>query len=481
MKQSCLNQVCGLKWFFLKILIGLGFFCGAGAEGYATPSFAYLTLKDAIALGLKESLPASQLTTEKQRLDLKELKLEEGKRQQKVDSSILGSRNEVGDSRDLEASAQETRQLVLSYQENFENGFLWKIINTQRLTTPLDGEEEETLFQKTILVLSFPLYGTAAEKNRLTNQKLKLSLENEWVMWEQEKMALQTQTAHAFLAFVMSHEQAKSAEQTLELVQQKLERNQAIKTQLTELEMSQLELDLHQVRLEFLNKKEALEQNRRQLALLIGNAASKRAPRLGPPLQLQQTGSQLKELYLRNSIVLQQLKKNIQIKQKDLKLSNLALHPDIILGGNIGQSRTNSSTNEREGNNRSLYLTLSYPFGGGQSQQIAIEQQAFHKLNLEFQRQQELIELQSQSDHLKLQSQQAMIDIHLNQNNLAQQQLQLAEDSFRIGKSIQDHLQTAKMRLIQTRLAVIQAQIDYWKHFFNIMEKTQINALSVLE
>ena len=478
MKRSCLNQGCGLEWFFLKLLICFGVFY-SGMERYATPSPGYLTLKEAIALGLQESLPASHLALEKQRLHLKELKLEEGKRQQQVTSSILGSRNEIGDARDLEASAQQTRQLILSYQENYENGFLWKITNTQRLTTPIDGEadDEEVLFQKILLGLSLPIYGTAADKTRLLNQKVNLSLDNEWRTWEQDNIVLQTQIAHLFLAYLMSHEHAKSAEEKLALVQQKLARSQSIKSQLSPLKLRQLELDLHQARVEQLNHHQALNQNRQQLALWIGNAASQRTPRLGSLLQLPQTEMELKELYLQNSIALQQLKNQLQIKRKELQISQLALQPNITLGGNIGQSRTN----EREGSNRSVYVTLSYHFGGGQSQQSALEQHAFNQLTLELERQQQMLALQAQTDFLKLQSLQALIRIHRQQQELAEQEQKLAEESFRIGQSTQDRLQAAQVKLIQRRLAFLQAQIDYWKHVFRMMEQIQINALSLLE
>ncbi len=474
MRKNCLSQACVLKSFFLSLFL-FGISQGVVPTGHAAPSSGYLTLKKAIALGLEKSIRASQLVVEEKRLQLQGDLLQSSKRKHQLSVLLVGARNEIGDDRDLEAQAQEARQLTTSYEENFENGLQWKITNTQRFTSPVEGDGEENTFKKTLLSINYPLYGAAANQTRLNNEKAALALENEWELWEYEKLPLQTQIAHVFLGYVISYEQWKTAEQLFVLTQKNLDYKKSIQTQLTELDIRQFELERIQAHQELMNQKEALVYAQKQLALLIGSAAQQH-PQLDHPLVLQQNHKELQQLYLLQSASLQQLKKQIQMKQKDRQLSELASTPNIVLGGSIGQSENDG----RDGGNKAIYVSLSYPFGGGEIQKASIEHQALEKLNLQLQEQQEMLKLQAQQDFQQLQSKKNMLEIRQDQYQLAQKKLKLVHESFRVGQSRWDHLFAAEIQVVRSKFSVIQAKVDHWQYYFSILEKTATNALSLL-
>lgn len=466
MKKICSNLVCVLKCCFLSCLFGT----------HPLVAQEYFSLKEAVVLGLRDSPTADRLVLEEKRLRLKTEKLEATQHKHRFSSTLLGSRNEVADSRDLEASAQETRQLNLSYQENFQNGAYWKINKTMRKTSPVDGDEEDTDFDKALLTLSYPLYGPASEKTRLSDERTALSIEQEYGARDYQKITLQIQIAQAFLDTVLGLERMHAAEQKQDWIRQKNVQQQKVSSQRTQLELRQGELELLEAEQDVLSQRAEFHYKQEQLALWIGPIALEKQPRLKmlPPFPF--SAKELEQNYLANSYALQQLQKKIQLRKKELELSQASTKPDIALSGNIGESNLNGGF----GRNFSAYISLSYAFGGGANEQVGVDRQGLEQLNSELYEKQAQLRLQARMDSLKLKSEHKTLNIRQKQTELAEQQDQLIEDSFKIGRVSYDAFIASKVNLLSKRLSMVQAQIAYWQRYLKALELQQQSLLSLL-
>ncbi len=436
-----------------------------------------LTLKDAILLGLQNSLPASQVVGDTESLRLKRQRLEASKLRHAINSSIANSRNEIGDSRDLDASATETQQSVISYQQTFENGFSWKLTNTQRFERPIEGGGSESTFQKNLLSLSYPLWGKAADGLKLNNEKLALQFEEEERAGRRKKLMLQTQIALAFLDYTLNYQKWQAAQRRWTLAQQKFEQKQSTQTQLTALELQQVEVEVLDAEQGFIFEESNFRNAQEQLALWIGEADTSRLPQMPRLPPFPYTPDQLETIYEESEGRIQLLQTQIQSLQKDLQAAKLETQPGVTLGSNIGQSQSNT----RDGANASVFVLIAYKFGGGESEQVAILQQQLGNLNLQLQHQQVDLRIQSRKDHAQLESSRRRAEIRQKQYELAQKQWEVNQQGFQVGQVNQDMVFGSEVKWLQAETAALQAQIEYWKIFLAVQEKIDVSVLSLLE
>jgi len=217
---------------------------------YAAPSSDILTLKEAIDLGLKNSDSASKLDSEEKQLSFREDKLEASRVKHKISSQVTNS-NSLSNT-DNPSAETTTQQLSMAYQLNFENGLQGTISNTQASTGLSSGSGGTTSTDSTTLTLTYPLYGLSAENTQLTNEQSLLSIQSDTETLESNKASLQTQIATAFFAHVTQIGQLRLAEEQLANAQEKRVRNAKISSQLTELNLLQLELAVQQAQQELL-------------------------------------------------------------------------------------------------------------------------------------------------------------------------------------------------------------------------------------
>jgi len=186
MPNSDTNRECGFK---LPCLNRGGIFIIFLLCFHALPIWAQqlITLQEAISLGKAKSLNTSLLEAEAKRYDLKVLLIEAQRREQNVSSSFGSSRNEVGDSSDLEATATDRQLLKVAYQQSFEGGFNWKFSYQQRQDTALTSNSSNEELTKFVLTAALPVYGKSQETKKLKTRKSLLQLEQERNIWSHNR------------------------------------------------------------------------------------------------------------------------------------------------------------------------------------------------------------------------------------------------------------------------------------------------------
>ncbi len=432
----------------------------------------YLTLSEAIAIGMSKSTEAKLLLEEEQRLQSKKYQYLNRKRKYEVSASASNYKNEVADSQDLEANtASETQQVILSFKQTFENGFYWKISRTQRTTKYIESDDPDVTFSKNLLSLSLPFYGKSANKLKISNKKEEIVLEGEFEKLNHGKITLQTTIAKAYLKLFLSREYYKNAKQHSLLIDKKLKRKQSATSQVTEFETRDVQLESLKLKQDLAIKKVQFQTDFNKLALILDRLDFDLSPVLEPLPTEEFSLEEMRQTYHKRSVDLNKLREAKQTKTMDLRSSQIAKRPDISIGGYTGETEENSES----GNNTGLTLSITYNFAGGESQKVSVYQHELAKLELSIQQITKMLDQQAEEDFLKLQSARQMVGIHQDIYLLNKEQYSLSQNRFRIGQLNQDDVVDTEIKMMKSRILAVKKHVETWLLFLQILEKTDKN------
>jgi Outer membrane efflux protein len=475
MKNMNTNRACGLIFrclSWVSLLLYLALLPSANAQEFT----GNLTLKKAVSAAFLEGGEAEVLAS-RDRQFLTQIQQREKSRIKHTLSSRTGiSRNEIGDSQDLESSANETASYTLSYEQIFEGGISWKISQTSRSEEALTDNEEDEEYSKQLFTVQLPIYGKEAERGSITGRKNELELDRTRQMIEFDKNLLQISVARAFFLAVLQEKALEISNKKLTLLEEKQVHLVKTPSRITKLEKNLFNLDLEKEKNFNANKKHLLNHSLGQLALYFGNRDMGNLTMPEKIPDIDQSEEQALQAYLENDTGLTGMKNRLNTLQQDLELSRLATVPEIHAGGFVG----NTNVNDTQGSNYGLNLSVIYRFGGGEEEAFQSLQQEINSLNLKINQEKKRITNQFHFDSNKFRLLQQSAELAQQESKILQKQFQLTRKQFEIGEIEWDDVVKLELSLLDRQLSIFQTKIDCWEQFLNVISSMKLPLIEFL-
>ena len=436
-----------------------------------------MTLKKAILLSLSGSIDASIINRQEEGLEQKRQLLDESKVKHVLTGKTGYSKNEIGDSQDLESSAMEISTFTLSYQQIFENGFTWTASQINRTGVALTPSQVDEEYSKQLLTAKLPIFGNHSESSWLTNRKLQIDIENTQKEMQIEKNSLQTEVAQIYVDTYVQYQALDISNRKLALYQAELDRKSKTLTRLTEIDYQLLELELQKEKISNDEKKTAWQESRQKLQLILGKNPDNRLtlPQQLPTFHL--SDAQAIERYQAFSPKLLQLQYQLQLLQREEEILDLATVPTVYAGGFVG----NSSLNEIQGSNYGLNLTVRFNFGGGESEKVSAVRKELAVLNLKLDKEQKNAAIDYYKARGQFQSALRKAELGASEIEIYSRQLQLAQQKFNLGEIDRNKLTDLELEALDKRLEMIRAHAECWTSYLSIVKRTNTPVLEMLE
>lgn len=427
-----------------------------------------LTISGMLKLAEENGIGQTKLREGEKQYLLRQQYLEEQKIEHQATGALSGSRNEVGDSRDLDSSESETTLYKIDYKQTLENGIYWKISHQQRFEKAITGDGTDGQLNKTVLSALVPFYGKSSYSKQLNREKIELSMNRDRNQWRSEHRKWELKIATLFLEWYLQKEEKKKSDHEIRRHQEQLKRITSSPNLITALEVNQLELKILQQKQRREKSAFLAKKAKEQLVLLAGATLEYRVPVLNEIPKINRTLEELSEQYLLNSVKLQSLRSQIQIKENELQSKELETLPDFQAGAFYGQSQATSAS----GKNWGVNLSVTYRFGSGHLQQFGIAQQEKFKLELELQEERKSRKQQALEDWQTLELNEKMLEINRMQYQLAREEEDLVKKNFRVGTAMMKTVAKAEIKTRNMQTEITKSVVEQWKTILKILEQT---------
>lgn len=442
--------------------------CITAADIFGADSL--LTLQQAVDMGIRNSLQARRLQEEKNSIDQKLLRLKRQRIRHMLSFNLSNAYNEIGDPRDLEATASNTRQYSGTYKQIFLNGISLSLSHKNRVAEALDTSNSIERFLKYQAVLDLPLFGKSTFYTIYSSHIEQTNLSIEALTLEQKQRRFISDIIFSYLDLMLYAQEFSTAQLQTQLIEEKHTIRQATNSQLTGLERQRLSTELRQVKQIRSLSKSRFDNTRKKVALIIGSNDTN----LHPPLSLDTlpvlsfTRKELIENYRNNSVDLLIARARIRIMKKKVSIARLDLRPDMAIGGFAGRSQSGST-----GNNLGGYFRLNYNLFSGESQALKAAKSELNEYVLSESEIGQSVRIQAEIDFDELLASFENVEIHKELQSIARTDATLAGEQYRLGECSMDELIMKKMNAEKAATALLKSQIEYIRNQRKIIEFIQ--------
>jgi outer membrane protein TolC len=464
MRSNNTSRECTSWCKYRKSLLIL-LFVGWTTTGYAQSDPAVLTLKEVLNSVHRQGLDAD-IREEKNRTLLNRYQQRDESR---IQHTIVGrsgiSKNEVGDSLDLEASARESTYFTLSYEQQFESGFNWTASQTLRSGRTLTGDEDREDYRKQMLVARVPVYGRGATLGESINRKTDIELQQTAQKLSREVRSLELEVARTFLEVWQSQETLRYRQQIIGLLQNKHNRVARYPNRSVAIEIELLDLEVEREREYQFDQQATLEQAQLELLGYLARQAPVDLSLPPFPPAIGWSEEIALKAYQEGSPVLAEMESRAAMLAQDIELAQWSMAPEVQVGGFIG----NTQVNGVQGNNFGLNVTVTYHFGGGERPAAAAMKSERAALDLEIQKEKERIKLQYQADRSRYDTRVRKAALEQKELALMQKKLTLTRLRFEHGDADLEEVAEIELSIARKQLEILQARVDCWERFLALI------------
>lgn len=394
----------------------------------------------------------------------------------KIISQIALSKNELSDSRDLDASASETTQMSLTYQQIFEEGFNWSISHKNRVSSPIDSSGDKEDFTKYILSTELPIYGKQAGGRKLENQKKVVQIHQKEERLSGEKRKLIHTVATLYFDYLEAFQRKALETQKAVNLQKKIEWARERALNFTEFHSKELELELLLGQQSLSEAIVAFQKSYYSLKQQVHFLEKNRVPAFVKVPQVKITAQEFEKRYITFSQKVIQVKQQIELDHRQLELISLEKEPAVYLGSFFGNTRSlQSDDSYQRGTNYGAFLKFSYSFGGGEQEAVWAEQQNLEKNKLYLKEIERAVKGEAQLDYNTMNSYLKGVLLAEKKKTLIWSQLNLASEKYMAGQLTRADVLDYQIRLDESVLFYNEAVIRFWKHFSSMAYKANLD------